>query len=160
MGEQQNYVQVLIQTLQRQAETLTDILKITKEQGRIADAPDFDEVMLEDSLNRKEIFIARLNELDDGFTSVYGRVRKEVKENPEAYREELGQMQALIKQCTDLGVEIKVAEERNRKKLVRCFSDKHKQYSTQKTAATVASHYHQTMNYAKVADSFFVDKKN
>lgn len=159
MGEHENYVQVLIRTLQKQTETLSDILELTKEQSRIADAPDFDEVMLEDTLNRKEVLIARLNELDDGFTSVYGRVRKEIQDKQDDYKEDIRQMQDLIKECTDLGVEIKVLETRNRDKLVQCFSNKQQQYGSQKTAASVASHYSQTMNNTKVVDSFFLDQK-
>lgn len=159
MAENESYVQVLVRTLQRQVEALTDILEITKEQGRIADAPDFDEVMLESTLNRKEILIAKLNELDDGFVSVYDRVRKDIKDNQDDYKEVIRQMQELIKDCTDLGVEIKVLEERNREKLVKCFSNKQQQYSSQKTAASVASHYSQTMNNTKVMDSIFLDRK-
>lgn len=159
MAENENYMQVLVRTLQRQAEALTDILEITKEQSRIAGAPDFDEAMLENTLNRKEILIAKLNELDDGFISVYNRVRRELQDNQDAYKEDIRQIQDLIKECTDLGVEIKVLEERNREKLVRCFANKHKQYSSQKTAASVASQYHQTMNNTKVMDSFFLDRK-
>lgn len=159
MGQQENYVQVLVRTLQKQVETLSDILELTKEQSRIADAPDFDEVMLEDTLNRKEVLIAKLNELDAGFTSVYGRVRKEIQDKQDDYKEEIQQMQDLIKECTDFGVEIKVLEARNRDKLVQCFSNKQKQYGSQKTAASVASHYSQTMNNTKVVDSFFLDKK-
>lgn len=159
MAENENYMQVLVRTLQRQVEALTDILEITKEQSRIAGAPDFDEAMLENTLNRKEILIAKLNELDDGFISVYNRVRRELQDNQDAYKEDIRQIQDLIKECTDLGVEIKVLEERNREKLVRCFANKHKQYSSQKTAASVASQYHQTMNNTKVMDSFFLDRK-
>ena len=159
MGEHENYVQVLVRTLQKQVETLSTILEITKEQSRIADAPDFDEVMLEDTLNRKEVLIARLNELDAGFTSVYGRVRKEIQARQDDYKEDIQQMQSLIKECTDLGVEIKVLESRNRDKLVQCFSKKQQQYGSQKTAASVASHYNQTMNNTKVVDSFFLDRK-
>ena len=159
MTEQESYVQVLMRTLQKQVETLSDILETTKEQSRIADAPDFDEVMLEKTLNRKEVLIARLNELDDGFISVYERVRKQIKDNQDDYKEDIRQMQELIKRCTDLGVEIKVLESRNRDKLVQCFSNKQKEYGSQKTAATVASHYSQAMNNAKVVDSFFLDRK-
>ena len=159
MAEHENYVQVLVKTLQKQVEALTSILEITKEQSQIADAPDFDEIMLEDTLNRKQILIAKLNELDDGFTSVYGRVRKEIQDKPDNYKEDIQKMQSLIRECTDLGVEIKVLEARNRDKLVQCFSNKQQQYGSQKTAATVASHYSQTMNNTKVVDSFFLDRK-
>lgn len=160
MKDSHNYIQILLDTLFKQVEVLENILEITKEQSVIAAKADFDELMLEDSLNRKEILISKLNELDDGFTSVYGRVRSEVRENQEIYRKELQKLQELIKKCTDLGIEIKVLEERNRDKMVQCFSNKHKKYGLKKTAASVASHYHQTMNNTKVLNSYFLDEKN
>lgn len=159
MNDSRNYVQILVNTLQKQVEVLKNILEITKEQKALAECEDFDEILLEESLNKKEVLIVKLNELDDGFTNIYGRVRREVMEKKALYEEELTQMQSLIKECTDLGVQIKVLEERNREKLTQCFSGKHKQYGSKRTAASVASHYHQTMNNTKILDSYFVDRK-
>lgn len=160
MEDTHNYVQVLIDTLQKQTDVLKEVLEVTRQQSVIAGKADFDEDLLEESLNKKEVLIGKLNRLDDGFTSVYGRVHNEVKDKQDLYRKELQKMQSLIKECTDLGVEIKVLEERNRERLVQCFSKKHKQYGSQKVAASVASHYHQTMNNTKTPDSYFLDQKN
>ena len=159
MGDHYSYIQILVNTLQKQIETLKEILELTKEQRRIADHSDFDEAMLEETLNKKEVLIAKLNELDDGFISVYGRVRKEVKEHKELYKDELRQLQSLIKECTDLGVEIKVLEERNRDKFAQCFSGKYREYGSQRVAAEVASRYHQTMRNAQLAGSHIFNKK-
>lgn len=159
MEDNHSYVQVLVNTLQKQSGILKEILELTKEQREIAENACFDETMLEKTLNKKEILIVKLNELDDGFVSVYGRVRKEVKEHKELYKEELQQLQNLIKECTDLGVEIKVLEERNREKIAQCFAGKHKEYGAQRTAATVASRYHQTMHNTQMVDSYFFNKK-
>lgn len=160
MSEQENYIEVLIDTLKKQEEVLGKIYAITKEQSEIAEASEFDELMLEDTLNRKEILIAKLNELDAGFTSVYGRVRAEIREHQEQYKEEVLKMQKLIKECTDIGVAIKVLEERNRDKMMQCFSNQYKKYSAKRTAASVASQYNQTMKSGNVANSYFMDKKN
>lgn len=142
----QNYIHLLLQTLEKQEATLQEVLQVTKEQSSIADAPEFQEQLLEKSLNQKEVLIAKLNELDDGFAAVYGRVRGIIREHPTMYRDELEQMQTYIKRCTDIGVEIKVLEERNKDKLAQCFAQKHKQYGVRQTAATVASKYHRTMH--------------
>jgi len=160
MSDSRNFIQILIDTLQKQVEVLKEILEITQEQSVIAQDSEFDEIMLEKSLNKKEVLIARLNELDDGFTSVYGRVRSEVKDRQELYKDELRQMQELIKECTDLGVNIRVLEERNREKLTQCFASKHKQYGSKQTAASVASRYNQTMNNMKMLNSSFFNQKN
>lgn len=152
-GKSQEYIQILIQTLSRQKSVLQDILEVTKEQGKIAAGEEFDEKAFEETLTKKEGLITRLNETDDGFVSVYGRVRNEVKGNTDLYKEELKQLQSLIKECTDISVEIKVLEERNREKLVQCFSVKGKQYSLRQNAATVALKYNRFMpNGAKKMD--------
>ena len=66
MSETANYIRVLLTTLKRQEETLQELLQITQEQSRIAERADFEEMMLDDSLNRKEMLITKLNEYDDG----------------------------------------------------------------------------------------------
>lgn len=152
-NEKSSYIGMLLQTLQKQEVTLQEVLAVTKEQSRIANGQEFDEEAFGETLNRKEILIARLNSLDDGFASVYGRVRSVILQEKDAYREELLKMQEYIKSCTDLGVEIKVLEERNRDKLMQCFSEKHKQYGSQMNAATVASKYHQTMYSGRTSGS-------
>ncbi len=160
MSETANYIQVLLTTLKRQEETLQELLQITQEQSHIAERADFEETMLDDSLNRKEILITKLNEYDDGFTSVYGRIRDEVKNDPNVYQEELGEIRRLIKRCTDLGVEIRVLEERNRDKLTQCFANRQKVYAAKRNAASVASHYNQTMNNQRVMDAYRFNQKN
>lgn len=160
MKESDNYVKILVNTLQKQVEVLQEILKVTQEQNKIAHMSEFDELLLEETLNQKEILIANLNKLDAGFTAIYGRVKSEIKLNQEQYKKELVEVQKLIKESTDLGMLIKVLEERNREKMIQCFSNQHKKYNAKNTAATVASHYNQTMNQSKVANSYFMDKKN
>ena len=73
--EKDSYVGMLLQTLQKQEETLREVLAVTKDQCKLADSGSFDEDCFQDTLNQKEILISRLNSLDDGFASVYGRVR-------------------------------------------------------------------------------------
>lgn len=151
--EKNSYIGMLLQTLQNQEATLQEVLQVTKEQSKIANGQTFDEEAFGDTLNRKEILIARLNGLDDGFASVYGRVRSVILQEKNAYKKEILKMQELIKSCTDLGVEIKVLEERNRDKLVQCFSEKQKQYGSQMNAATVASKYYRTMYSGRTSGS-------
>lgn len=151
--EKNSYIGMLLQTLKNQEDTLRDVLEVTKEQSKIAAGQEFDDEAFGDTLNRKEILIARLNSLDDGFAAVYGRVRSLVLQEKGTYKEDILKMQEYIKKCTDLGVEIKVLEERNRDKLMQCFSEKQKQYGSQMNAATVASKYHQTMYSGRTSGS-------
>lgn len=151
--EKDSYIDMLLQTLQKQKTTLQEVLDITRRQSELANVNLFDEEAFDETLNQKAILIARLNSLDDGFASVYGRVRSVIMEEKDTYREDVLKMQDYIKSCTDLGVEIKVLEKRNRDKLVQCFADKRKLYGAKMNAATVASKYHQTMHSGQIGSS-------
>lgn len=159
MEEERAYIGILKDTLQKETALLQEVLELTREQGVIADSSSFDETMLENTMSRKDILIQKLNELDEGFVSVYERVRRQVLESGTQYKEILRELQALVKQCTDLSVEIKVQEERNRSKFATSFAEKHREYGSQRTAASVATRYNQTMRGGQMADSYFFNKK-
>lgn len=155
----QNYVTVLVETLIKKKDALQTILRITKDQEAMAKGGSYQETDMERMLNEKEIQIARINTLDEGFQSIYERIRNEVMANREPYRAELQQLQQLIRECTDLGNEIMVLEERNQARFRQLFSQSKQQYSVSKNKANVAQNYFRTMNNAKVVDAYFVDKK-
>ena len=161
MDEQDRYIQMLISILEKQVATLTQVLEVTKDQERLAVPSEFDENLFDETLSRKDILIIRLNELDDGFVSVYERVRKEVLAQPGRYRGDIEKIQSLIRRCTDLGMEIQTLETRNRDKLEVCFAGKKQEYSARQTAATVAGKYHAAMRgtgYVTSGNRFDQDK--
>ena len=145
MGEEQRYIDMLIDVLNKQVKTLQDVLEITKRQSEIAEADVFDGDEFDETLSKKDACIMRLNELDNGFVSVYERVKRQVQADPQQYKTKISDMQALIRACTDLGNEIQTLENRNREKLVRCFAGKKKEYNAKQAAATVAGKYNTTM---------------
>ncbi len=149
MAEEQ-YVNMLIDVLNKQIAALNEMLDATKEQERLALEEDFDADAFDDTLSRKDLLLIRLNELDDGFSSMYNRARKEIKSNTSKYKKEIELMQGLIRQCTDLGNEIRTLENRNRDRLADCFTGKKKEYTAKQAAATVANKYSVTMKNVNV----------
>ncbi len=145
MGEEQRYVDILVDVLDKQIKTLREVLEITKHQGMIATALEFDDEEFDETLSRKDACIMRLNELDNGFVSVYERVRRQVQAEPDKYKSKVKKMQELIRTCTDLGNEIQTLENRNREKLAKCFAGKKKEYNAKQAAAMVAGKYNTTM---------------
>lgn len=154
-----NYVQVLIDTITKKEETLRKILEITKEQEQISKQEVYSSEEMEKTLNEKEIQIARINYLDEGFQSVYDRVGSEIRNNIEKYEQDVLALQERIRICTEIANEIQVLEERNRNRFSVLFSKVRSEYSTSKNQANVAQNYFKTMNNSKVMDAYFVDKK-
>ena len=154
-----HYVQVLIDAIHKKEAVLHQILEITKKQEALSKRDTYASDEMEEAMNEKEILIARLNYLDDGFESVYDRIRSELRNHMENYRQEIGILQDAIRRCTKTGNEIQVLEERNRNRFSMLFSNARSQYATSRTQANVAQNYHKMMNHSKIADAYFVDHK-
>ncbi len=159
MNQTVTYVNILLESLQRKKKYLEEILALTKEQEQLAHAKKFDEDAFGEVIDKKETLINNVNEIDKGFTSVYERVRAEVLEDKDIYATELKNMQLLIKECVELGMEIEVLEERNRATLEQVFSVGFKGIKQVKQSKQVANKYYQSMSNGNVNDSIFYDRK-
>lgn len=155
----ENYVQVLIDTINKKEDALRKILEITQEQEEISKAEVYDSERMEKTLNEKEIQISRLNYLDEGFQSVYDRVSSKIRKNKDEYKGDILVLQEKIRVCTEIGNAIQVLEDRNRNRFAQMFSKTRKEYSVSKNQASVAQNYFKTMNNSKIMDAYFVDKK-
>ena len=102
MNQIMTYVNIMQESLERKKKYLVEILALTNEQERIAREKKFDEDAFGEIIDKKEVLINNINEIDKGFTSVYDRVRTEDLENKETYAEPLASMQKLIRWCVDL----------------------------------------------------------
>ena len=145
MDEIQHYIDMLVSVLNKQIAELKTILDITRRQCDIADADVFDEDSFGATLSEKDLAIVRLNELDNGFVSVYNKVRSVIQGSPMLYKKEVENMQILIRQCTDLGNEIRTMELRNKERIDRAFARKKQEYSVKQNVATVVGKYNNTM---------------
>ena len=159
MNQTATYVNIMQESLVRKKDYLTEIWKLTKEQETIATAKKFDEEAFGATIDRKEILINNVNEIDKGFTALYDKVRGEVLKNKRYYSQELQAMQELIKECVELGMRIEVQEERNRAALEQAFSVGFKGVKHAKQSKKAASQYYKSMSNGNVNDSMLYDRK-
>lgn len=159
MNQTGTYVNIMQESLLRKKQYLEEILELTREQEQIAKGEKFDEDAFGVVIDKKEVLIDNVNEIDKGFSSVYDRVRTEVLSDQELYRDELGNMQTLIKECVDLGMEIEVLEERNRATLEQVFSMGFQGIRQVKQSKQIASKYYKSMANGNVNDSMLYDRK-
>ena len=159
MNQTATYVNIMQESLERKKKYLEEILELTKEQEKLAHEKKFNEAAFGEVIDKKDILINNVNEIDKGFTALYDRVRSEVLENKEMYATELKCMQTLIKECVDLGMALEVLEERNRAALEQAFSVGFKGISQVKKSKKIASKYYKSMSNNTVNDSMLYDKK-
>lgn len=159
MDQTGTYVNIMRESLERKRKYLAGILDLTNEQSAIASAEKFDDERFSEIVEKKDVLIDNINEIDKGFSSVYDRVRIEIQQDSAAYRETLLAIQDLIRTCVDLGMQIEAVEERNRATMEQVFSVKFQGVRQIKQSKNVASKYYKSMANGMVNDSLLYDQK-
>lgn len=159
MEQTNTYIIIMQESLIRKKGYLEEVYVLTKEQEELAKAKKFDEDAFGAAIDKKEVLIDNINEIDKGFTSVYSRVRSEVLEHKDMYKDQLTNIQELIRECVDLGMQIEVLEERNKATLEQVFAVGFKGLRQVKQSKNVANKYYKSMSNGNVNDSILYDRK-
>lgn len=159
MNQTGTYVNIMKESLIRKKNYLEEILELTNKQGELAVAPELDEEVFSTIIDRKDVLISNVNEIDKGFTSVYERVRSEIHKNKGLYKEELKAIQDLIRQCVDFGMKIESSELRNKAALETAFAKSYRGVKQLKQSKQVVNKYYKSMSNGMVNDSILYDRK-
>ncbi len=156
------YVNILIDSLEKKSEVLDQVIERDTEQEIILNADDPDLEKLHD--NQEEIgrLAEELTRLDDGFESLYEKVRVELIQNKAEYREEIRRMQDLITEITEKSVKIGAEESRHKDRVTSLLHDKRKQLVERRKNIGRLSTYSNQMHGAisnQSTEPFFVDNK-
>lgn len=131
-----------------------------KQRDLLKDPEKVDEAAFDEILDSKGELIDELLRLDDGFQTLFDKVKEEIGQNKETYRVQIKRMQQYIQEITAKSASIEAAEHRN-KKMAEVYFDTARQkmnYSRQTSAA--AFNYYRTMNNFKDIPPQFFDNKN
>lgn len=154
-----NYLQMMIDSLGKKKSILKKIKQLNVEQDEILSASDFDEDGFQNNMETKGNCIDELNALDEGFQSLYNRVREELEERRDNYKSEILEMKQLIKDVTEMGATIQAQESRNRIKVEAKFRQIRRDTQTARRSATMANTYYQNMNKLSTEPQFMDKKK-
>ena len=157
-----SYVNLLIESLEDKIKVLDEIIKTDAEQADILKEPEIDLDELRENQEKIGELAGKLDKLNDGFESVYSKVRNELQDNMDLYRDEIKKMQELITVITDKSVKIEAEQSRNKSSAGRFFKDKRKELSDRRNAVQKINLYANQMHSAipkGQADAAFLDKK-
>lgn len=155
----ENYLQIMIESLEKKMEVLDRIYEINKRQLEASTKRPFDAEAYDAVMDEKGELIDELNRLDDGFTSTYELVREEVQSNPDKYREKVLQMQDLVREAVDRSVSIEAQEKRNKASMEVALSSKRKEIKERKVSADVATKYYSAVSRLNNVDPQLLDRK-
>ncbi len=147
---------MMVDTLQRKKRLLSLILKGTREQETLLKDDELDMDRFNEIIEEKGQHIDELNKIDEGFDSLFRYVEKEINQNRMAYKKEIQDMQKLIGEVSELGIQIQALEHQNsghfkvylaeQRKMIRDFHVNNR---------TVSSYYQNMANTHKPEQSYF-----
>lgn len=155
----ENYLQVLEQSLYKKLEVLSLIQEVSMKQERLLKAEDVSAEDFDASIDEKEILIEKLEKLDEGFGSLYAHVKEQLSSSKEKYRNQIGELQALIVKVTEKSVAIQTQEARNNKLAKSYFTIERKNIQKNRTSSKAALSYYKSMNNSQAIPPQFMDKK-
>ncbi len=117
--------------------------------------PEFDQ-----GVDRKGELIDQLELLDEGFQTLFDKVKDEVNNNREQYKDKIRRMQELIQQITGKSASIEATERRNKRLAEKYFTTVRHNLTTSKQTSAAAFNYYRTMNNFKDIPPQFLDNKN
>ena len=154
------YINILIDTLRKKEEILKNLLAKTGAQADILEADEFDTEAFDSIIEEKDGLLEELKNLDDGFLDLYSRVGAELKNNTEAYADQVKTAQELVRRQTEISAELTSAEERNKAKLsIRLSQGRQKIKEFKVGAKTAAAYYKNMSGKHQDGDSYFFNRE-
>lgn len=132
----------------------------TRQKDILSNNDDVDLEAFDKTLDVKGEYVDELEKLDDGFQSLFDRVKQEVGDNKKTYSDQIKRMQELIHEIMDRSASIEAAEHRNKKLAENYFSSEREKMATGKRSSAAAFNYYTTMNNFKDIPPQFLDTKN
>lgn len=149
MDEAQRYVEIMIESLRKKEQILDFLIKKNEEQAKCITESDDGEInwtAFNLLVTEKQISIENLNKLDEGFSTLYERLRDALMKNSSQYQEEIKTMQQLIKAITEKSVVITTGEERNRTNIERALMKEKQGIKRARMGVQAANQYYKNMS--------------
>lgn len=156
---QEEYVTILVESLQKKNKILDQIRAANEEQRILLADETLGPDDFEKTIDKKAQLIEELNQLDAGFEQLYERVRPEIEQNMDKYAERIREMQQMIREIVEKTMSAQAEETRNKRLVENKFSSVKKQIREVKSSQKAVNTYYQNMMKNSYQDSQFLDRK-
>lgn len=154
-----NELQILIESLKKKIGIMDDILLASKEQEKLANSTEFDSERFDELFDQKDVLLKEMGELDQGFDTTFSRIRDELLDNKEKYRDEILQLQQLIRTTVDRGAEIAATESRTKDSLANVMKRQKQDLAKRKVSSKTVMDYYKSSSQLNHVEPFFMDQK-
>ena len=159
-NEKLTYINIMIDTLKKKEVLLKELKSTTLKQTEILEQEEFDADGFDSTIDVKQNKIDELLKLDEGFMDLYEKVKETLIKDGKDYAPEIEKTKALIKNQTDMSVELQAMEEKNKVKLsIHLSKGRQKGKDFRTSSRTAAAYYKNMSNHHQEGDSYFLDSK-
>ncbi len=157
----ESYLEMMKESLIQKIDVLEEIEKENAIQKEILENEEhFDSEGFDKAISRKGELIKKIVKLNDGFETLFERVKEELDGNRDKYRTQIAEYQSMIRRITDLSNAIEVQEKRNRDLATNHFRSSRDKINRNRKTSKAALDYYLTMNKSNVTPPQFYDTKN
>ena len=156
---ERSYIEILKRSLEKKSAVLDKIMEENRKMAVVAEATKFDPDAFDEIFDRKDELIKELNELDEGFRSVYAHVQEELQKNSAEHKEDIQRLKELITEITDKSVAIQVEEKRNKDALYNRMDIFKRELIQTKNTRKIMANYYNNMTGRNIVEPQFMDKK-
>ncbi len=153
----QNYLHIMEESLQKKDALLDKITDVCERQEVLLKEDSFSLEEFDKLMETKGKLAEELNRLDDGFESLYEKIREQLQGDRQQYRNEIRHMQALIRSITDKSNHIQTMEERNRQGMEMQLRKERTRLQKNRQASAAAYNYYKNMSGERIS---VMDTKN
>ena len=153
------YLKILEESLEKKIDALNSIAEINQVQTQVLQKENFDAEAFDKLVDEKDIYIKQLTQLDDGFESLYDKIKEELVQNKSKYTEQIKHLQCLIAEITDKSLSIQAQENRNKALVEKHFTKEKNEIGRVRRSSKAAYGYYQNMSKKNVSESHFMDQK-
>lgn len=157
MSEQ--YVEIMIQSLKNKIKVMDVIIELDEQQKVALEDPMLTPEAFDELVEKKSDMIDQLLNLDSGFEKLFERVKLELQDRKDDYKEQIAEMKEMIREITDKSVQIQAQEARNKTLMTNKFEEIKKSARNVRKGSEVVTKYYQSMNKTGYIDSQFWDQK-
>ncbi len=158
-NENSVYVNMMVDALKRKKQILLFLLEKTKQQESLLKDEEMDPDEFTKTIEEKGDQIDEINQMDEGFDTLFKHVEREIMANKMAYKEQIQQMQQLIGEVSELGIQIQALEHQNSGHFKIYLANQRKNIRDFNISNKTVSSYYQNMAEAHKPDqSYFFNQ--
>lgn len=154
-----NYLSVLEDSLKKKLQILDELTDYTMQQQELLKAEELDYEAFDRLVDQKDPLIQKIMELDQGFETVYDRIKEQLLGNKEQYAAQIRALQSLIGELTDKSVKLQTMEQRNKSAVEQQFRKSREKIRQGRQNKQAALNYYKNMNNANYVPPQFLDDK-